>query len=259
MDHDLLIPHLEAALVQTKMVDLIDTNKVKRIQNQNIPGTKFNRVINCTIEEDKLVEGIKEMINLYDGEFIWFTFPNSTPGIDKKLREHGYQLLFPSLCLSLDLEQYHLSPTFRFEVREARKMKDYVEALIRLFPSQEDQIDRLIGERKREIEFGDQVYFVYDDKFPIGMAHMISIPNSDFSYLYAAWVKDEHRGKGAYSVLLEKRLLDSQKQGKNALTLADERTSAPILQKKGFTSHFRVNKYIYAPDKTLSGSYYSPY
>jgi hypothetical protein len=240
MDHDLLIPHLEAALVQTKMVDLIDTNKVKRIQNQNIPGTKFNRVINCTIEEDKLVEGIKEMINLYDGEFIWFTFPNSTPGIDKKLREHGYQLLFPSLCLSLDLEQYHLSPTFRFEVREARKMKDYVEALIRLFPSQEDQIDRLIGERKREIEFGDQVYFVYDDKF-------------------AAWVKDEHRGKGAYSVLLEKRLLDSQKQGKNALTLADERTSAPILQKKGFTSHFRVNKYIYAPDKTLSGSYYSPY
>lgn len=80
-------------------------------------------------------------------------------------------------------------------------------------------------------------YFAYVDGGgePVGWSYLVYLPDSPIVLLGGAATLPEHRGRGIYSALVAKRLVDAHADGRRAAVIQAVRsTSAPIAAKLGF-------------------------
>src|SRR5919198_2616104 len=81
-----------------------------------------------------------------------------------------------------------------------------------------------------------RTYFAYlDGGAPIAWSYLVYVPDSPIVLLGGAATLEEHRGHGAYTALVARRLADARADGRGAaIVQADRATSAPICVRLGF-------------------------
>ena len=93
-------------------------------------------------------------------------------------------------------------------------------------------------------------YFAYvrDSAEPIAWSSLVYIPGSRTVLLGGAATLPEHRGKGAYTALVARRLADAYADGaRSAVIQAVRSTSAPVCARLGFEELSALEMYAWAP------------
>ncbi|MFN2521442.1 MAG: GNAT family N-acetyltransferase [Candidatus Limnocylindria bacterium] len=93
-------------------------------------------------------------------------------------------------------------------------------------------------------------YFAYEGegREPIAWSSLVHIPDSETVLLGGAATLPEHRGKGAYTALVARRLADAHADGSSsAIIQAVRSTSAPVCARLGFEEVSALEMYAWSP------------
>ena len=119
-------------------------------------------------------------------------------------------------------------------IRDDRGVRDLVAILERLY----DRSFNWWGERLRatltQAPASISLYGAYADGKAVGGGRTDYPADSQFAGIYGGSVLPEYRGRGIYSALLQKRVLEARERGYRYLTVDAAPMSRPILEKKGF-------------------------
>ncbi|WCE30827.1 GNAT family N-acetyltransferase [Vibrio sp. SCSIO 43137] len=78
------------------------------------------------------------------------------------------------------------------------------------------------------------IYVVYVDGKPVTSAWLTFNGNSPFAGIWGGSTVEEYRGRGYYSLLLNKRIAEAKERGKQYLIIDASEMSRPIVEKHGF-------------------------
>jgi len=89
-----------------------------------------------------------------------------------------------------------------------------------------------------------------DSPDPVAYASMIYLPDQPVAVLYCAATLEAARGRGVYTSLVARRLVDARRDGMQAVVIQAVRTSsAPICARLGFVELCNLDWYIWEPEE----------
>ena len=241
-------------------IEYVNVPDIKGIISKVYPEARFNKIINCSISDEKdAKKTISEIKKLYNQSFHWYVHKNSTPSnlesllLDNRFK-HNYTLKF----LTLDSKEnfnhdYTPHKELKIEVKEIENIELYFDYFSKLFNFKVDEQmkSNFINRYDHNPEIRERRYFAFIDKEPVGIAYKTKIPfyfdknKRSYHLLHWANVKKEYRGKGLYSALLSKRIIDAKSENGIVITIANNDTSYPILIEKGFKEESTIEMFGY--------------
>ncbi len=178
-------------------------------------------------------------------------WPDTEPkNLDRILEENGFKSAEVSEGMTLETKKHHsISVPKGLEARKIsyEDIHQYVEVVAAGWDSREIDKANAVDRIKREFERGD-FFWVFEKGEPIatGETQYVSLSG----YLSGSSVIPKFRGRGAYRLLLKKRLQEMEKKGvRIASTIALVGTSAPVLKKIGFGDPIPIRYYSWAESK----------
>jgi hypothetical protein len=227
-------------------------------------GNDFNQYFNKIISliKEKLQQ---ENITTNNGGINWSVRATDTPNnLSQLLETQGLRKVGSTHKMGIALKNYNFKGAIEnknlfVNIRKVSPADLFEEKLLELtlkcFPQLFKDISSVKALKENRIEIaektGDQFlnYGVYTKKnnIPVGFASMVikkDLPN--IGYLSGAGTDIEYRKKGIYTSLLTGRIQEAKRIGLEYLiTDAEEKTSAPILEKHGFSFIEKYEIYRY--------------
>ncbi|MEZ5357730.1 MAG: hypothetical protein R3F48_02795 [Candidatus Zixiibacteriota bacterium] len=218
-----------------------------------------NRVSLAKLTEANAESTIHEIIDFYRKrklDFIWVIGPNSTPGnLAQYLECNEFIPVSPSDGLYMsNLKEYNMAET-DFRISEIPIVEDA--ATIRIMaegfemPMESSvKFHRTLFLMKEKIRLRTYAALMDGVDEPVGCAFSTYYPDLPIALLSGATTLPEFRGRGMYRALLQKRINDVIGDSiKAVIVMADQRSSAPICHKFGFTKACELFIYKYCFDE----------
>lgn len=207
------------------------------------------------IKANELSQRISSEIDYFSQlklSFQWHSYSTDTPStLGERLIQQGFIEDNVSCLMVLDLEKAHQdkycgsASTLCVEVKDKQGIRDAIFVQKKVWAREcQIQVSDLIRLKEQS---PDQIhiYVVYQDNKPVSSAWLMCNPDSPFGSIWAGSTLKAHRGKGFYSVLLAKRILDAKAKGLRFLTIHATAMSKPIVEKQGFQPIAHATHYRY--------------
>ncbi len=201
---------------------------------------------------DAMIATVHDHFTAVGHDYGWYLVPSrmTPPDLGARLERAGLHLAaeMDGLCRT-DLD-IGIDPNPALEVREVGEgdgLADLVQVYELGYP-----MPRSAAEAGLEVSIaaGARSYVVYLDGAPISAASMMALPDlPQVTVLSGAATIAEHRGQGAYSALVQRRMQDAKASGCEAVIIqAVKGTSAPICRAFGFTKLVDLAIYAHVAD-----------
>ena len=206
-------------------------------------------------DADEVIQRVQEHFVSRACAYQWFFAPGrATPtDLGVRLERAGIAKAGEAAGLYLTDFDVELEPNRSIEVVEVSG-DDGVQDLLRVFTAGfpiPAEVASLIVDWQAALD--GRNYVAYLDGQPISAAVMFAMPDKPIAVFQGAATLPDHRGNGAYSALLDRRLRDAADWGMEAVILqANRETSAPICAAYGFHELIDLVFHVWQPDPSLS-------
>ncbi len=207
-------------------------------------------------EEDAAarVAAVRQLFAAQGKAFGWVTGPATRPAdLSRHLRSAGMAKVDEMAGMALlDLRRpIRVAPRIRVREADAEELIGASELLAASYGMPVD-VARMFAEAmaRSRGRIRSRGYFAYldDPREPIAWSSLVHIPNSETVLLGGAATLPEHRGEGAYTALVARRLADAYEEGaRSAVIQAVRSTSAPVCARLGFEELCALEFYAWVP------------
>ena len=204
-------------------------------------------------DADELIDQVQEHFRSRGCAYQWFFPPTrATPtDLGERLERAGIAKAGEAAGLYVTDFEVDVEPNPDIEVVEAHggdRIQDLLAVFTHGFPIP-SEVASLMVDGMTALD--GRHYVAYVEGHPISAAVMFPMPDKPIAVFQGAATLPEHRGKGAYSALLKRRLVDAAADGMQAAILQAERaTSAPICAAYGFHELVDLVVHVWQPDPT---------
>ena len=193
------------------------------------------------LKEEEASEVIADELAYYKQRglnFEWKTYSSDTPhNIVQLLLEQGFEQADTESFMALDLanvESEAVNSPLIVKVDTELGIRDAVSVQEQVWGgSFEWQYNYLIN-LKQQSPDSISIYVIYEDSKPVTSAWLTFNGDSPFAGIWGGSTVKEYRGKGHYSLLLNKRIQEAKQRGKQYLIIDASEMSRPIVEKHGF-------------------------
>ena len=208
------------------------------------PSHVFNKVRLISASREHFPRLVDEVRQSHFGKpSSWDVASTVDDALNGILANSGYDLAFRALGLWIDSADARQipSPDFRVEVvRSEQQVREYF--LVDSMVFQDGQPNNVreqaaFRDQARDSRSNELGFLVYERRSnrAVACGRLYLFPDLNFGLLQRSGTLPDARFRGAYSALIEKRLLYARERGIDQLGLyADETSSAPILLRRGF-------------------------
>ncbi len=232
-----------------------DENVVRYVYDGSRPGfICFYQANTLTIDEliDREVAFFKKL----GKSFEWKTYATDEPAdIGKRLLTKGFVADDTESFLVRSIQDYQPELTLPNGVTcksviSKQMFRDSFEIQNTEFPFDVNEHVEKYWE-KFGLDDNSTIYNVYENGKPVSTARVDFTPNSPFAGLYAGTTLTPYRGKGYYQLLLNYRIAEAKRRGRNYITIDALETSRPIVEKHGFQFITTTTPYVFtSPNPT---------
>ncbi|WEM41341.1 GNAT family N-acetyltransferase [Photobacterium sp. DA100] len=185
--------------------------------------------------------------------FEWKTYCTDLPqNIGELLLSNGFEQQESESFMALELSTVsgrEVDDSRIVEVFDAKGIRDAVCVQEQVWGGNFDwQYTHLLN-MKTQTPDNIAIYVVYDDGKPVTSAWIVYNDESPFAGIWGGSTIAEYRGRGHYSLLLNKRINEAKKRGKQYLIIDASEMSRPIVAKHGFVFVSTTTPYIFEPGK----------
>lgn len=255
-----IIEEIEEKIIRDDiLLDFIKPTRTVIVSYSNHSCSETKKFIYETIQiiKDKLVD--LKIQNI--AQINWQVRETDKPGdLQEKLQELQFKKLLTVIMMGIDLQQEtneEVEENPEFEVKGVPFDELYDPRILEIVKNNFSEDFETIAEvknylnmrREAQNKLGDKpiqyVAYTVNTNLPVAYGSMTikkKIPS--VAYLNGAATDKKFRNKGLYTNILTKRIKEGKKMGLKYLTIdADEKTSAPILQKHGFKQFDKFEVY----------------
>ena len=202
-------------------------------------------------EADATIRRVRERFARERKMFGWITGPSTRPDdLPSRLQAAGLMKAEELAGMALHELALPIETNPALEVREAfaRDAPALEGVMVPGYGLPLDVVRVLNAAFFAELAFKRRIYLAYFNGEPIAAAYLVNLPGSSIVLLGGAATLPEHRGKGAYTALVAKRLADARSDGAEAAVIQAVRsTSAPICRNLGFEELCALELYAWFP------------
>ena len=185
--------------------------------------------------------------------FEWKTYSTDEPSqIGELLLINGFEQEESESFMALDLlaaSEREVDESRIVEVTDAQGIRDAVSVQEHVWGGNYDWQYAHLLNMKTQTPDELSIYVVYDDGKPVTSAWIVYNGESPFAGIWGGSTIAEYRGRGHYSLLLNKRINEAKKRGKQYLIIDASEMSRPIVEKHGFVFVSTTTPYVYQPEK----------
>ena len=185
--------------------------------------------------------------------FEWKTYCTDSPSnIGKLLISNGFEQEEPESFMALNLattSERDVDNSRFVEVVDAKGIRDAVSVQEQVWGGNYDWQYAHLLNMKTHTPDDISIYVVYEDGKPVTSAWIMFNGESPFAGIWGGSTIAEYRGKGHYSLLLNKRINEAKKRGKQYLIIDASDMSRPIVEKHGFEFISTTTPYVFQPNK----------
>ncbi|MGX1926369.1 GNAT family N-acetyltransferase [Vibrio sp. NH-7] len=170
--------------------------------------------------------------------FEWKTYQTDKPDdIAQRLLNSGFEKAEQESFMVLDLSTITVKPvdeSLLTEVHDEQGIRDAIRVQEQVWGGNFDwQFQHLLS-LKQQTPDAISIYVVYHQGQPVTSAWLTFNGESPFAGIWGGSTIESERGKGFYSLLLNKRIAEAKSRGKQYLTIDASDMSKPIVEKYGF-------------------------
>ncbi|KHT62047.1 acetyltransferase [Photobacterium gaetbulicola] len=232
---------------------VIDTDGVIKFVSDSPEGSYISYFSLTEQSVQAAVE--KEMAYFYSlgKPFEWKTYCTDQPShIGELLLSNGFEQQESESFMALDLStvsECEVDESRIVEVADAEGIRDAIRVQEQVWGTRLDwQYTHLLN-MKTQSPSEISIYVVYDDGKPVTSAWLVFNGDSPFAGIWGGSTLAEYRGRGYYSLLLNKRINQAKTRGKQYLMIDASAMSRPIVAKHGFVFVSTTTPYIFKPGK----------
>ncbi len=261
LDRSALIGAVETSFAMLPEIDgMVSYLKIPGILGHEtaLSHPMVNMITSASLTHEDADDAIRAACDHFAGQqkaFGWVIGPSTTPDdLGARLGSAGLIKMFDAAGMVLtDLSvRFHVNPAVRICEATPEEVAVASETMAEAFPAPREVVhfmyDVLFRDRQR---LKTRIYLAYLDGIenPVGCSSMGFVPGTPIVHLRGAATNKEHRGRGIYSSLLARRLIDAGKDGAQAAVIqAILTTSAPICRRLGFTEVCDLEFYTWSPE-----------
>ncbi|MDV5169325.1 GNAT family N-acetyltransferase [Photobacterium rosenbergii] len=230
---------------------VIDTDGVIKFVSDSPEGSYISYFSLTEQSAQAAVE--KEMAYFYSlgKPFEWKTYSTDEPShIGELLLSNGFEQEESESFMALDLlaaSEREVDESRIVEVIDAKGIRDAVSVQEQVWGrNYEWQYAHLLN-MKTQTPDELSIYVVYEDGKPVTSAWIVYNAKSPFAGIWGGSTIAEYRGRGHYSLLLNKRINEAKERGKQYLIIDASEMSRPIVEKHGFVFVSTTTPYVYQP------------
>lgn len=192
-------------------------------------------------DEQQAREEIAQQLSFYRQRklnFEWKTYTTDSPSnMDELLLEHGFEQAETESFMALDLESVEIreiDDSLLAEVSDEQGIRDAITVQEQVWGGEFDWQFNYLLNLKSQTPEAVSIYVIYQEGKPVTSAWLTFNGDSPFAGIWGGSTVKEHRGKGYYSLLLNKRISEAKQRGKKYLIIDASDMSRPIVEKHGF-------------------------
>ena len=216
-----------------------------------------NMVTSTTLNPADADETIRKAFEHFTSQrkaFGWVVGPSARPeDLGTRLEAAGLTKAFDAAGMALtDLDLRHrVNPAVRIREVTPEEVAVASEAMAEAFPAPREVVRFMYKVLFMDrVRLKTRIYLAYLEgvQDPVGCSSMGFVPGRPIVHLRGAATNKKHRGRGIYSSLLARRLMDARKDGAEAAVIqAIVTTSAPICRRLGFKEICDLRFYRWSP------------
>ncbi|WP_394244681.1 GNAT family N-acetyltransferase [Vibrio astriarenae] len=192
-------------------------------------------------DESRTESIVREQLAYFDERnlcFEWKTYSTDVPSnIGEVLLANGFKQEESESFMVLELAKAVDEPfddLLITEVTDSKGIRDAIRVQEQVWGGDfEWQYHYLLNLKQYSPE-SVSIYVVYVDNLPVTSAWLTFNGSSPFAGIWGGSTVKEHRGKGFYSLLLNKRIAEAKSRGAKYLIIDASDMSKPIVAKRGF-------------------------
>lgn len=245
-----MLPEIEGVVSHLKLPGL-------RGHETALSHPMVNMVTSTTLTHEDADKVIMEARDHFAGQqkaFGWVVGPSARPvDLGTRLAAAGLNKAFDAAGMALtDLGvQFRVNPAVKIREATPEQVAVASETMAEAFPAPREVVHLMYKILFRDRErLKTRIYLAYLEGIedPVGCSSMGFVPGKPIVHLRGAATNKRYRGRGIYSSLLARRLIDAEKDGAEAAVIqAIVTTSAPICRRLGFTEVCDLGFYTWAP------------
>ncbi|WP_087019283.1 GNAT family N-acetyltransferase [Thaumasiovibrio subtropicus] len=195
---------------------------------------RFNENQASTIVKQQL-----DYFNRRNVSFEWKTYSSDEPkNLPDCLLENGFTQEETESFMVLDLamtDNIAVEESLITEVSDSQGIRDAIDVQEQVWGGDLEWQYRYLLALKKASPDSISIYVIYDNGQPVTSAWITFNGDSPFAGIWGGSTIQSHRGKGYYSLLLNKRIADAKTRGLKYLTIDASDMSKPIVSNRGFT------------------------
>jgi GNAT superfamily N-acetyltransferase len=216
----------------------VDTPELVRVVSPEQHGSYIAHFSLTPENAPAIIEREKAYFKHLGRHFEWKVYETDLPiHIDKLLLEHGFEKAETESFMVLDLDSViakHTPESAITTVDDEQGIRDAIKVQEQVWGGDfEWQYQHLLS-LKQQAPDDVSIYVVYHDGQPVTSAWIMFNGESPFAGIWGGSTVEQYRGKGFYSLLLNKRIAEAKARGKKYLTIDASDMSRPIVEKYGF-------------------------
>jgi len=187
---------------------------------------------------DSIVKAQLEYFNQRNLSFEWKTYSTDTPAnIGSVLLANGFKQQETETFMVLELSKTMNKPldeSLIQEVHDRKGIRDAMKVEEQVWGDNFDCLYAYLVKLKEHSPDSVSIYVISVNGKPVTSAWLIFNGNSPFASIWGGSTLKEFRGRGYYSLLLNKRINEAKARGVKYLIIDASDMSKPIVSKRGF-------------------------
>lgn len=241
----------ERKIIQDIDGKVIETDEVVKFVSDNIEGSYISFFDVTEETAQAVIEREKAYFTERGQSFEWKTYCTDSPSnIGEILLSNGFEQEEPESFMALELStvsERKVADCRIVEVADAKGIRDAVSVQEHVWGGNYDwQYTHLLN-MKTQSPNDISIYVVYDDGKPVTSAWIVFNGEGPFAGIWGGSTLAGYRGRGYYSLLLNKRIHEAKARGKQYLIIDASDMSRPIVEKHGFVFISKTTPYIFQP------------
>lgn len=216
----------------------VDTPELVRFVSPERYGS-YIAYFNLTTENAQTVIEREKAFFQHQGKSVeWKTYDTDKPeDIQQRLLDSGFEKADKESFMVLDLSTTTakaIDESLLTEVHDERGIRDAIWVQEQVWGGNFDWQYQHLLNLKQRMPDAISIYVVYHQGQPVTSAWLTFNGDSPFAGIWGGSTIKAERGKGFYSLLLNKRIAEAKARGKQYLTIDASDMSKPIVEKYGF-------------------------
>lgn len=195
---------------------------------------------------DKYIENEIQFFSNEESSFEWKVYGTDFPSnIVSALLRYSFVRAETESLMVQDLMATSVATLHHgfVEVKDEQGIRDAIAVQKEVWGGDFEWHYRYLLKMKTESPESISIYVVYVDEKPVASAWITFTPDSPFAGIWGGSTIKEYRGRGFYTLLLEKRISEAKLRGRKYIFIEASDMSKPIVEKNGFSIVTHVTGY----------------